>query len=153
MSTLFLGLVLCFLVVKTHADARKKCKSRIVVTQSSNNILPVVFSGSTNDDNGDRGIPSVVSWYIGSYLNGELPTMCSNPPVYGSSSPLPTLQPPAISSASCVLQALSPTITWDLFGNELLDDQFPVVFNCDGTILINQFPDGIKKIDDECYGN
>ena len=119
MSTLFLGLVLCFLVVKTHADTRKKCKSRIVVTQSSNNILPVVFSGSTNDDNGDRGIPSVVSWYIGSYLNGELPTMCSNPPVYGSSSPLPTLQPPAISSASCVLQALSPTITWDLFGNEL----------------------------------
>ena len=143
MSTLFFGLVLCFLVVITHADTRKKCKSRIVVTQSSNNILPVVFSGSTDDDNGDRGIPSVVSWYIGSYLNGEVPSdpgMCSS-------------QPPAISSASCVLEALSPTLTWDLFGNEYLDDQFPVVFNCDGTILINQFPDGIKKIDDECYGN
>lgn len=144
MSTLFLGLVLCFLVVITHAShsvGKKKCKSRIVVTQSSNDIIPVVFGTL---------IPRVISWYIGSYLNEEVPsdtTICS-------------LQPPAISSASCVLEGLSPTLTQDdyysygdQFGNELLDDQFPVVFNCDGTILINQLPDGMKKIDDECYGN
>ena len=147
MSTLILGLVLCFLVVITHADTRrKKCKSRIEVTQSSNNIFPVVFSGrGESDDNDDiRGIPSVVSWYIGSYLNGEVPSdlgMCQ-------------LQPPAISSASCVLQGVSGKHKPFGFGNrELDDDQFPVLFNCDGTILINQFPDGIKKIDDECYGN
>ncbi len=142
MSKLLFGFFLSFVVVITHAKTPKKCNSRFVVTQSSNEITPVLFGDLSNR------VPSVVSWYIRSYLNGELPSddaICSS-------------QPPAISSASCVLEGYSSTLFDDIsgddrFANELLDDQFPIVFNCDGTILINQFPDGLKKINDECYGN
>ena len=163
MARIVVGFItfICFLLAVAQAKPKrepKTCKSRFTVTQSFNNEIPVVVEDNPRPNTDDtfsfddaKPFPSVISWYIGSYLDGKFPSE-------GCATSFP-----AIAGASCVLEGQSFTFVDDEpssshsdndpFANELLDDQFPAVFNCDGTILINQAPNGQKNIDSDCYGN
>lgn len=139
--------VIAFFFFLTKIQAKRvpnKCKSHFIVTQSSNTAINVLGGTDNSNTGANEGFPNIFSWYIGSYLNGYLP----------SNDICVSQRPPAISSASCVLEGFSSEFPFDddRFPNELLDDAFPVVFNCDGTILINQLPNGAKITEGECYG-